>query len=50
MIMSKIGNWFLDMQEAAAELTKEQFIKKYGEANAEVWDDVHHPKDEPDYS
>ena len=36
--MSKIGNWVLEMTEAAAELTREQFIKKYGEANADVWD------------
>jgi guanylate kinase len=37
-IMSKIGNWVLEMTEAAAELTREKFIKKYGEANADVWD------------
>jgi len=36
--MSKIGNWVLEMTEAAAELTREKFIKKYGEANADVWD------------
>ena len=36
--MSKIGNWVLEMTEAAAELTREEFIKKYGEANADVWD------------
>ena len=33
--MSKIGNWVLEMTEAAAELTREEFIKKYGEANAD---------------
>ena len=36
--MSKIGNWVLEMTEAATELTREEFIKKYGEANADVWD------------
>ena len=38
--MSKIGNWVLEMTEAAAELTREEFIKKYGEANADVWDNA----------
>ena len=35
--MSKIGNWVLEMTEPAAELTREQFIKKYGEANVDIW-------------
>jgi len=38
--MSKTSNWVLIMNEAAAELTREQFIKKFGEANADVWDSV----------
>ena len=30
--MSKIGNWVLDMEEYAQGHTREEFIKKYGEA------------------
>ena len=38
--MSKIGNWVLEMTEAAAELTREEFIKKYGESNVDIWDNA----------
>ena len=38
--MSKIGNWYLDMQESAAELTKEQFISKWGEIHLDIWEEV----------
>ena len=44
--MSKISNWVLIMTEAAAELTREQFIKKFGEANADVWDSENNKKEE----
>lgn len=43
--MSKIGNWVLIMNEAAVELTREQFIKKFGEANADVWDSINRKED-----
>jgi len=43
--MSKIGNWVLIMNEAASELTREQFIKKFGEANVDVWDSVNREED-----
>jgi len=36
--MSKIGNWLLEMTEYAAESTREEFIKKYGEANVDIWE------------
>jgi len=36
--MSKIGQWVLEMTEYAAESTREEFIKKYGEANVNIWD------------
>ena len=36
--MSKIGNWLLEMTEYANESTKEEFIKKYGEANVDIWE------------
>ena len=43
--MSKIGNWLLDMQESAAELTKEQFISKWGEIHLDIWEEVNNPND-----
>ena len=39
--MSKTGAWVLDMQEDAENLTKEQFIKKHGEHNLDLWTKVH---------
>lgn len=38
--MSKIGNWVLEMTEYAAESTREEFIKKYGESNVDIWDNA----------
>jgi len=39
--MSKTGAWVLNMQEDAANLTKEEFIKKHGEHNLDLWTEVH---------
>ena len=39
--MSKTGAWVLDMQEDAGNLTKEEFIKKHGEHNLDLWEEVH---------
>ena len=39
--MSKTGAWVLDMQEDAGNLTKEEFIKKHGEHNLDLWTEVH---------
>ena len=36
--MSKTGQWVLEMQEDAWELTREEFIAKHGEHNVDVWD------------
>jgi len=38
--MSKTGQDFFDMQEDAIELTKEQFVKKYGVINADLYDQI----------
>ena len=35
--MSKIGNWVLEMQEDAYDMTLAEFIKKHGESQADVW-------------
>tara|TARA_R100001510_G_C7549372_1_gene133789 strand:- start:428 stop:640 length:213 start_codon:yes stop_codon:yes gene_type:complete len=39
--MSKTGAWVLQMQEEAAEMTKDEFIKKHGEHNLDLWEEVH---------
>ena len=39
--MSKTGAWILGMQEDAANLTKDEFIKKHGEHNVDLWVEVH---------
>ena len=38
--MSKTGAWVLNMQEDAGNLTKEEFIKKHGEHNLDLWTEV----------
>mgnify|MGYP001189273472 FL=1 len=39
--MSKTGAWYMSMQEDAGDLTKDEFIKKHGEHNLDVWTEVH---------
>ena len=38
-IMSKIGNYIVEMQENAPEMTYEEFVCQYGPHNARVWED-----------
>lgn len=38
--MSKTGAWYLDMCEDAGVLTKDEFIKKHGEHNLDIWNEV----------
>jgi hypothetical protein len=35
--MSKTGNWFLEMQEDAYDMTLAEFIKKHGEGQISIW-------------
>ena len=39
--MSKTGSWYLEMQQDASDLTKDEFIKKHGEHNLHIWTEVH---------
>ena len=39
--MSKTGAWYLQMCEDASDLTKDEFIKKHGEHNLDLWNEVH---------
>ncbi|MEK9696358.1 MAG: hypothetical protein VW270_11365 [Candidatus Poseidoniales archaeon] len=38
--MSKMGNDFFDMQEDAINMTKEDFVKKYGQINADLYEQI----------
>ena len=38
--MSKIGNWVIEMQEDAAEMTLSQFIRAHGRSQASIWREV----------
>jgi hypothetical protein len=35
--MSKIGNWVLEMQEDAYDMTLAEFIKRHGESQTSIW-------------
>lgn len=45
--MSKMGQDFFDMQEDAIKLTKEEFVKKYGANNSDLYDQIWE-QNEPD--
>lgn len=38
--MSKIGQWNLQMEEDATDMSKDEFVKKYGDSNVDVWNKV----------
>lgn len=38
--MSRMGNWILEMQEAATEMGLQEFVKNYGYAAAETWYEI----------
>ena len=46
--MSKVGQWVMEMQEDAYDMTEEEFVKAHGESNRSVWHDVHSEQMEPD--
>jgi|TARA_R100001460_G_scaffold61785_1_gene101919 hypothetical protein len=39
--MSKTGAWYLEMQEDAAEMSREHFVEKHGAHNVDLWEEVH---------
>ena len=45
--MSKMGQDFFDMQEDAINMTKEEFVKKYGAINADLYEQIWNDR-EPD--
>lgn len=38
--MSKIGNWVIEMQEAAEDMSLIDFCTKYGKAQLHIWEEV----------
>ena len=38
----------MDMEQDAAEMTKDEFIKKHGQKNANIWDRVNSEEDQFD--
>jgi hypothetical protein len=48
--MSKMGNSFFEMQEDAIEMSKEEFVKKYGKLNEDIYDQIRSGRDpEPEF-
>ena len=39
--MSKMGRWFLAMQEDAQEMEYWEFIARHGKDNIDVWREIH---------
>ena len=44
----KVKAMLMDMEDDASDMSREEFISKYGSHNADVWDDVNNPKDYPE--
>lgn len=42
--MSKMGQWVFEMQEDAYEMTQEEFIKKHGKQNRDIWEQMNGPE------
>mgnify|MGYP000444418339 CR=1 FL=1 len=38
--MSKMGSYFMDMQEDAVRMSFQQFVERYGFSASEVWHDI----------
>ena len=41
--MSKISDWIIGMEETASNVSREEFIRRYGAGQAIVWDRIHGP-------
>lgn len=47
--MSKMGQYFFEMQEDATEMTKDAFLKKYGKSSASTYVKIQLELDGPSY-
>lgn len=43
--MSKVGQWVMEMQEDAASMTEQEFVKRHGQENSSIWQEVNGPDD-----
>ena len=43
-----VKGWLMDMESDAAEMTRDEFIKKHGQRNANIWDRVNSEEDQFD--
>jgi len=39
--MGRVKDWLIEMQEDAAEMSREEWMEKHGESAVEVYNDVH---------
>ena len=39
--MGRVKDWLIEMQEDAAEMSRDEWMTKHGETVVEVYDDVH---------
>ncbi len=46
-VVSKMGDWVIDLQQDCIDLTREQFIEKHGERFAYIYDEQLHAVPEP---
>jgi hypothetical protein len=47
-VMGRVSDWVLEMEQDAAEMNKEEFIKKHGKSQQDIWDKVNSPENEYD--
>lgn len=38
--MSRMGQWVMEMQESAAQMTLQEFVEQYGQSQTAVWFEV----------
>jgi len=43
-----VKGWLMDMEQDAGEMTRDEFIKKHGQKNANIWDRVNSEEDQFD--
>lgn len=43
--MSKMGNWVVEMQESAVDMTLSEFVQRFGHYSAPVWYDINYGDD-----
>ena len=46
MTMGKVKDWMIEMQEDAADMSRDEWMTKHGETVVEVYDDFQNGKDD----